>query len=248
MAQDRAVSGVAARGAVGGEVCARSATGIVAAAPVGVLLAACTGKASTLDPAGPRAAQIADLTWALAALGLAVYVLVLATLLLAVVRRHRETPLVRDSLVIVAGGIVLPLVILPLIWTLTLVSMRQAAERTEPAVTIEVTAHQWWYEVRYPGSGVVLRDELRIPAGRPVLLRLRSADVIHSFWVPRLAGKMDMIPGRTNELVLEATQPGRYFGQCAEFCGLWHARMHFEVVAEEPAAFERWLEARRQMP
>jgi cytochrome c oxidase subunit 2 len=143
---------------------------------------------------------------------------------------------------------VLPLVVLPLIWTLTLVSMRQAAERPEPAVTIEVTAHQWWYEVRYPGSGVVLQDELRIPAGRPVLLRLQSADVIHSFWVPRLAGKMDMIPGRTNELVLEATRPGRYFGQCAEFCGLWHARMHFEVVAEEPAAFERWLAARGRMP
>jgi cytochrome c oxidase subunit 2 len=247
MAHDRAVSGAVACGAVGGGVCARSVTRAIAVSAC-VVLAACTGRGSTLDPAGPNAAQIADLTWALATLGLVVYVLVLATLLVAILRRQRETPLVRDSLVIVAGGIVLPLVVLPLIWTLTLVSMRQAAERPVPAVTIEVTAHQWWYEVRYPLSGVVLRDELRIPTGRPVLLRLRSADVIHSFWVPRLAGKMDMIPGRTNELVLEASRPGRYFGQCAEFCGLWHARMHFEVIAEEPAAFQRWLEERGRMP
>jgi cytochrome c oxidase subunit 2 len=182
------------------------------------------------------------------AIGIAVYVLVLAALLVAVVRRHRESPLVRDSVVIVGGGVVLPLLVLPVLWVATLLPMRELAVRAEPAVTIEVIGHQWWYEVRYPDQGIVLRDEMRIPAGRGVLLRLTSADVIHSFWAPRLAGKMDMIPGRTTELWIEASRPGTYLVQCAEFCGLWHARMRMEIVADTPEAFARWLEQARSAP
>jgi cytochrome c oxidase subunit 2 len=209
---------------------------------------ACRGEGSVLDPAGPRAASISDLAWLMTAIGIAVYVLVLAALLVAVVRRHRETPLVRDSVVIVGGGVVLPLLVLPVLWVATLLPMRDLAMRAEPAVTIEVVGHQWWYEVRYPDRGIVLRDEMHIPAGRGVLLRLTSADVIHSFWAPRLAGKMDMIPGRTTELWIEAARPGTYLVQCSEFCGLWHARMRMEIIADTPDVFARWLEQARSAP
>lgn len=215
---------------------------LAAFAVVAAVLESCSGRGSMLDPAGPAAAGIAEITWVMTGLGVVVYVLVLATLLLALLRRQRERPLVRDSFVIIAGGIVLPLVVLPIVWVLTLLPMREVAERREAAMTIEVIGHQWWYEVRYPDTDIVLRDELRMPAGVPVRLRLTSADVIHSFWAPRLAGKMDLIPGRVNELVIEASRPGSYLVECAEFCGLWHARMRMEIIAESPQAFALWLE------
>jgi cytochrome c oxidase subunit II len=111
----------------------------------------------------------------------------------------------------------------------------------EPSVTIEVVAHDWWWEVRYPESGAITANEIHIPTGEPVLVVLRTADVIHSFWVPRLQVKADMIEGRSNELWLEADEPGRYRGQCAEFCGLQHANMVFWVEADPPSEFEDWL-------
>jgi cytochrome c oxidase subunit 2 len=114
-----------------------------------------------------------------------------------------------------------------------------------PAVTIEVESHQFWWEVRYPEAQVVTANELRIPAGVPVYLRLSSHDVIHSFWVPELHGKVDMTPGHETHLWLLADRPGVYRGQCAEFCGEQHALMAFLVIAEEPAAYSRWLETAR---
>jgi len=110
---------------------------------------------------------------------------------------------------------------------------------------IDVTGHQWRWEVSYPGTGVRLDNELHIPAGQPVHIHLRASDVIHSFWVPRLAGKLDAIPGRTNVLRLEADEPGIYHGQCAEFCGLNHAHMQFTVQAHAPAEFQNWLRENR---
>ena len=116
----------------------------------------------------------------------------------------------------------------------------------EGALTVDVIGNQWWWEIRYPGTDVVTANEIRIPAGRPVKLRLRSADVIHSFWVPELAGKLDLLPERTNTMVIEADAPGRYQGQCAEFCGLQHANMGIEIVAEDPADFDAWLREQSQ--
>lgn len=110
------------------------------------------------------------------------------------------------------------------------------------ALRIDVTAHQWWWQTSYPDSGIRLRDELHIPAGVPVDLHLTSADVIHAFWVPRLGGKLDMMPGRTTVLRLQADEAGTYRGQCAEFCGLDHAHMQFTVTAHEPGDFQAWLE------
>jgi len=146
---------------------------------------------------------------------------------------------------VVGGGLLLPVVSISVVLMVGIaLGQRMLAlplADGEP-LRIEVTAHQWWWEVRYPDTGVVLKDELHIPAGQPVDLQLISDDVVHSFWVPRLAGKMDMFPGRTNVLRLEADKPGTYHGMCSEFCGVGHARMHFVVEAHLPADFELWLQ------
>lgn len=112
------------------------------------------------------------------------------------------------------------------------------------AVTMDVNVigHQWWWEVEYPALGVKTANEIAIPTGTAVVFHLSSADVIHSFWVPRLAGKMDLIPGRVNEMWLQADRPGVYWGQCAELCGVSHANMRFRVVAMAPDDFDRWVE------
>jgi cytochrome c oxidase subunit 2 len=114
----------------------------------------------------------------------------------------------------------------------------------EKKLTIEIIGHQWWWEVRYrsddPSRDFTTANEIRIPAGRPVKFKLKSADVIHSFWVPSLSGKTDLIPGRTNEIWLEASRPGEFRGQCAEFCGVQHALMALRVVALAHEDFESW--------
>lgn len=121
---------------------------------------------------------------------------------------------------------------------------RSIARATADVVVVEASAHQWYWDFRQPGrqGPIVTRDVLHIPAGRPVDVRLEAADVIHGFWVPRLAGKMDAIPGHTNVLRLQAAQPGSYAGQCAEFCGIGHAGHGFRVIAHDAAgwaAFQR---------
>jgi len=127
----------------------------------------------------------------------------------------------------------------------------RAIARASPgnALAIDVTGHRWWWEARYgdsPERTFMTANEIHVPTGRPVLLTLRSADVIHSFWVPALQGKKDLIPGRSSVLRLQVDEPGRYRGQCAEFCGLEHATMAFEVVAQPPAEFAAWSAAQLQ--
>ena len=205
------------------------------------------GPGSVLDPAGPRAARIAELTWLLTALGTAVFLIVVALLLVVIVRSLRgpSRPIRRlpsDLAIIVAGGIVLPAIVLPFLWGVTLRDMRALAEPPgPPELTIEVVGHQFGYLVRYPGRDLVAADTIRIPVGRTVVVRVTSSDVIHSFWVPRLMEKVDMIPGRTNERWVVADRAGRYLLQCAEFCGLYHARMRAWVEALPPAEFDAWL-------
>jgi cytochrome c oxidase subunit II len=146
---------------------------------------------------------------------------------------------------IIAGGIVLPGVsIAALVLFGSGAGLHQLplpARGGVPPAVVQVTGHQWWWEVHYPGTGVRLRNELRLPVGRPVDVHTRSVDVIHSFWVPRLAGKLDAIPGRTLVMRLQASQPGTFRGQCAEFCGLGHAHMELVVHAMEAAEFDAWL-------
>jgi cytochrome c oxidase subunit 2 len=221
----------------------------------GVLLAVCSagcqGAGSTLAPGGPRAALAANLWWLMFWLSMAIFALVLVVLAGALVRAGRErrddaTPLVSDTFLIVGGGVVLPIVVLPILWVATLQSMRvDAAPPVPPALAVEVVGRQWGYEVRYPEQGITLENEMRLPAGAPVELRVTSADVIHSFWVPRLMGKVDMLPGKVQRGWVQADEPGTYLVECAEFCGLWHAKMHMSIVAEPPAQFAVWLASAR---
>jgi cytochrome c oxidase subunit 2 len=111
---------------------------------------------------------------------------------------------------------------------------------------VEIVGHQWWWEVRYSEEGVTTANELHIPVGRPVAIELTSADVIHSFWVPELAGKLDALPDGTNTLVIEAEEPGEYRSECAEFCGLQHAQMGLVVVAEPTEQFSSWVAGQQQ--
>ena len=194
---------------------------------------------------GPEAAAIASLTWVLVAGALAVLVLVSVLTVLAV--RAPRAWLGRPA-AIVAGGIALPgLVLFALLAYASIAVPRH--EALAPALRVDVVGRQWWWEVAYlDESGArdfVTANEIRIPAGRPVELRLTSADVIHSFWVPSLAGKLDMIPGRTNILRISADAPGIYRGQCAEYCGGPHALMGLHVVAEPAERFEAWRVAQR---
>tara|TARA_B100000749_G_scaffold261771_1_gene234218 strand:+ start:2248 stop:2823 length:576 start_codon:yes stop_codon:yes gene_type:complete len=149
---------------------------------------------------------------------------------------------------VIGGGLLLPSISIVVILVTGIAlgqRMLPLAPPTGEVLRIEVTAHQWWWAVHYPDSNIRLKNELHMPAGVPVDLHLDSADVVHSFWVPRLGGKMDMFPGRTNVLRLEADAPGRYHGICSEFCGRGHTAMHFTVTAHSAADFARWLEERQ---
>ncbi len=216
------------------------------------MLTGTAAAAGSLDPQGPVAEAIADLWWLMLALGTAVFVVFAALLAAALVRRWKPDDdddahrvLVRRW--IVGGGVAMPFVVIAVVFVATLQSMRGVP--TNPgadALHVEIVGHQFWYEIRYPDEGVVTANELHLPVGRQVALSLTSADVIHSFWVPPLAGKLDMMPARTNTLVLQADEPGEHRSKCAEFCGLQHARMGLIVVAEPPDDFAAWVDEHRR--
>src|SRR5688500_5417746 len=178
----------------------------------------------------------------------AVLVLVLVTVLTALALRAPRPWLARPA-AIVAGGIALPAVVLLALLAYGTVAAPRPFAADVPATTIEVVGRQWWWELRYlkaDGSlDFVGANEIHVPAGQAVELRLTTADVLHSFWVPALAGKLDLVPGRTNRLRIGASRPGLYRGQCAEYCGGPHALMGLHVVAGAPADFEAWRAAQR---
>ena len=206
-----------------------------------------------LDPQGPVSEAMANLFWLMLGLGGAVFVAVVVVLGLGLFRRRpvgepQPDQQGRDSFGrwFVVGGVVVPLVILLIVFGATVRAMRFVPSTAPPeALVIEVVGHQFWWEVRYPEQGVTSRDELHLPVGRRVNLQLSSEDVIHSFWVPELAGKIDLLPARTNTLVLEADRPGDHRSRCAEFCGLEHTRMVLTVVAESEERFAAWVAERR---
>lgn len=198
-----------------------------------------------LQAAGEAARAIATVSWVLFAGGFAIFAGVMVLLAISL-RRRAGT--VRTRLWIVGGGLLFPGAVLAALyaWTMTMTPSWKPAP-PPGALVVSVTGHMWWWEVRYrdPATGATIRtaNEIRIPTGRPVYLALTSADAIHSFWVPQLAGKIDMVPGRLQHLLLSADRPGTYRGQCAEFCGEQHARMALHVVALAPAEFDAWLQA-----
>jgi cytochrome c oxidase subunit 2 len=201
---------------------------------------------SALNPHGPEAAGIAEITWILVGGGAAIFALVLTLAALAVFGRR---PWLASEAMIIGGGIALPVVVLSALLIHTLLAVPRLPARLTADLVIEVTGHQWWWQIRYldarNGVEFTTANEIHIPVGREIELRLRSADVLHSFWVPALAGKLDLIPGKDNRLRLSADRAGTFRGQCAEYCGGPHAQMALFVVAEDPALFETWRNAQR---
>jgi cytochrome c oxidase subunit 2 len=203
------------------------------------------GPQSALDPAGIAAERIAGLFGWMAAGAVVVW---LAVIVLAIysIRAETEPHLKRRTTVlIIGGGAVLPTVVLAVLLAYGLALLPDLVAPAPPgSLEIAVSGEQWWWRVRYlhpAGSEIELANELRLPVGKSVQLHLDSPDVIHSFWVPSLAGKVDMIPGRRNRLALQPTRTGIFRGACAEYCGTSHALMSFYVVVLPQADFARWL-------
>jgi cytochrome c oxidase subunit 2 len=198
-----------------------------------------------LDPAGPFAGPVATVAWVLFVMGAVVLILVLIALGVALFGPPRWKRRVAGEKLVWIGGLAFPVVVLTGLLIYGLSVTARVADAPRPGeMRVRVTGEMWWWRVAYlddQGREIVQdANEVHIPAGRPVVLELESADVIHSVWIPRLGGKTDMIPGRRNFMRLQADAPGVYAGQCAEYCGGPHALMGLVVVAHAPADFAAW--------
>ena len=217
----------------------RLASHLLSIALLALLASACSGDHHVLAPEGSQAKGISAIGWFMIVTASVIGLVFYALLAYGLVRGGRRRGWGSESGFVIAGGIVLPALVVGILSVLTINTLNDGP--ADDAVHIEVVGHQFWWEVRYLDEGFTTANEFQIPVDRPVELTLRSDDVIHSFWVPDLAGKIDMVPGQTNHLQLEAHEPGRYRGQCAEYCGLQHAQMAFFVTASEPADYEAWV-------
>jgi cytochrome c oxidase subunit II len=234
----------------------RSASGWWGIVPA-LTLAGCTGWQSAIDAHGAPAISLKDLIVLIVATCSVVWTLVMVALILALWRRRpvRVSPLAVDPArhkqmtFAVIGAVGATVIIISAFTLFSFLTTRQLNVAGADDLTIKVRGLQWWWGVEYVGSTPELRfetaNEIHIPVGRNVRVQLEGLDVIHSFWVPSLAGKQDLIPGRPNELTIRAERVGIYRGQCAEFCGMQHAHMAFLVVAEEQAAFDAWAASQR---
>jgi cytochrome c oxidase subunit II len=188
------------------------------------------------------------ITWATAIIGVLVF-----TLLAIVLVRYRDRPgagvprqihghTVLEISWTIAPALILLIIAIP---TIQVIFRTQSAAAPKNALAVTVRGWQWWWEFRYPSLEVATANELHLPVGRPVVLTLEGPDVIHSFWVPHLGGKRDVVPGRLNRITLTPDAPGEYYGQCAEYCGTSHANMMLRVIVQEPAAFDAWVVAQK---
>jgi len=192
------------------------------------------------------------ITWATLIIGLVVFT-VLAVVLLRFRARPGDTTLptqIRGHTAMEIGWTIAPALILLVIAipTIQVIFRTQSAAAPRNALEVSVRGWQWWWEFRYPKLDVVTANELHLPLNRPVVFAMEGPDVIHSFWVPQLGGKRDVVPGRLNRITLTPEHAGEYWGQCAEFCGASHANMQLRVIVEEPAAFDRWVAAQKAPP
>jgi cytochrome c oxidase subunit 2 len=220
------------------------------------------GIQNVLNPAGPNAASLSNLWWLMFWVIAAVYVLVLIFLAIAIRKGRRqsdlnpvlnprpETERRRRNVVLSATAITAAILFVFLLSSFRVGRSLTADLGNKNGLSIEITGRQWWWEVRYndvDASNIfTTANEIHIPVGVPVLFTLHGGDVIHSFWVPNLAGKKDLIPGKISTQWLQADKPGVYRGQCAEYCGLQHARMAFWIVADPPEQFFAWRQNQTQ--
>jgi cytochrome c oxidase subunit II len=212
-------------------------------------LPSCAGIQSALDPAGPDAARISVLSWLLIGFCSLVFLVVCAITGFALFGKRSWRSWIASDKMVIGGGIIFPVVSLSalLVYGFVLMSVadRPFTAASDDRLRIEIVGHRWWWRVTYvhpDGRRIESANEIRLPIGQPVEIALTSADVIHSFWVPRLAGKLDMIPGRINRMMLEVSEPGMSRGQCAEYCGGPHALMSFYVIGLPQEEFDAWLE------
>jgi cytochrome c oxidase subunit II len=240
------------RGAVAAFATGAAGTSRAALPPFLLLaVAGCGSEQSVLAPGSPEAAEVARLFWVMVAVTTPILVLVTALLLWAILPERFRRPHVTGRVFVLGGGIVLPALVLPgfTFWSYEMGVRHGPSDAAE--LVVEVTGHKFWWEVQYrlPGAEerVTSANELRLPVGRRVRFEVTGADVIHSFWVPALGGKIDMIPGRINVIELMPERVGVHRGQCAEFCGRQHAFMAFLAVVKPADEFDAWL-ARERLP
>ncbi|OLE56059.1 MAG: cytochrome c oxidase subunit II [Acidobacteria bacterium 13_1_20CM_3_53_8] len=241
------------------------------AAAWGLMLSGCGGVNSSLNSVGPQAARIEKLWWLMFYVCSAVFVLVMIALFVSVIRARQDTATrveipatdepelkpeperERRMTRVVVGATAVTVLIIFVFLVASFFTGRAISSplyAPQNVLTIEVTGHQWWWEVRYddatPSRMFTTANEIHVPVGQPVLLQMTSRDVIHSFWAPNIHGKKDLIPGKSSTLYIEVDHPGMYRGQCAEFCGHQHANMGFYIIAESPEDFNRWRDSQAQ--
>jgi len=226
-----------------------------------LVLAGCGNSSSPdmLDPKGSEAKHIAGVWWLMFGLAAGVYLIVGGLIVHAILRGRRrarsedasvdapDSPRFDDRM-ITYGGVVVPLVILFVLAVVTVRTTDAVRKPAANALRIDVVGKRWWWAVTYPAIPFTTANDIHLPAGRPIEIRLTSDNVIHSFWVPQLAGKVDTIPGQTNVLRFSAQKPGTYRGECAEFCGIQHAHMGFVVVVQTEGDFQRWVAEHQKPP
>lgn len=232
---------------------ARSGVAVLIAVLATVAISGCTqtisGPNSIFRPESDFASDLAGLFIFITIIAAVVFAIVAAAMVYVLIRyrRRRGDSIPRqvhgNTKLEIAWTIVPALILIVVIVPTIELNFKYQAAPPEDSLVINVTANQWWWEFEYPEFGIVTANEVHIPVGRTVTFNLGSADVIHSFWIPRLGGKRDVVPSRTNVIFLTATTPGNYGGQCAEFCGRSHANMLFRVIAEPEEAFARWAES-----
>lgn len=229
-------------------------------------LTSCGGAQSAVSSAGVQANRLESLWWMFFSITAAVYVSVMAVLLISFFKRRQsdsqDAPDVKPDAKretraknVVKAALAVTVITL---FALMITSFRtgravNSLSEIPPAIAIKVTGHQWWWEVEYqdeavPANNIMTANEIHVPIGRPVKLMLQSNDVIHSIWMPNLHGKKDLIPNYPTTMYFQADTPGTYWGQCAEFCGYQHAKMRFVVTAESQADFDNWASQQRQTP
>jgi cytochrome c oxidase subunit 2 len=207
---------------------------------------------TTLSHAGSESSQLSNVWWIMFGLAIVVYLVVGGLIILASVRgRHRDDPIDGpnrlDDYFIWIGGLIVPALILLFIAFLTVHTGAALRTPQKNELNITVVGEQWWWRVSYPGTNVETANEIHVPVGQPLAIAVLSDNVIHSFWVPQLAGKEDMIPGQRNVLRFTVRKAGTYRGQCAEFCGVQHAKMAFTVIAQSPGEYQIWLQHEEQI-
>lgn len=220
-------------------------------AAISTVLVSCSGPQSMFGGAGTGARETESVWWLMFILGTIIFVGVLALLWWGITRANSDNDkrASSDSRVrmVVLGGVLLPVVVIGVVFAFSTRGLMAIGDlRSETDVTIDVVGHQYWWEVTYPNDDVVTANEIHIPVDQDVEIRLTSADVIHSFWIPSLHGKIDMMPGHSTSINIRAEKAGEYRGQCAQFCGAQHANMAFIVVVHEEDAYQAWISQQQQ--